>query len=72
MTYLPDINNHKFGNLLVPSLDHKELVDDDCGLPEHPIFSNYSKYLWKSHSRNPRINALSRTSADTDGTKKTK
>lgn len=30
---------------------HHEAEDDDLGLPEHPIYSNYSKYLWKSHKR---------------------
>jgi len=36
---------------LLPPFDHKEPKDDDCGLPQHPIFSNYSKYLWKGHTR---------------------
>jgi hypothetical protein len=36
---------------LLPPFDHKEAADDDCGLPEHPIFSNYVKYLWKGHTR---------------------
>ena len=26
---------------------HFEKEDDDLGLPQHPLFSNYSKYLWK-------------------------
>jgi len=36
---------------LLPPFAHKEPEDDDCGLPHHPIYSNYSKYLWKSHTR---------------------
>lgn len=36
---------------LLPPFAHKEPKDDDLGLPEHPIFSNYSKYLWTSHKR---------------------
>ena len=36
---------------LIPPFAHKEPKDDDLGLPEHPIFSNYSKYLWTSHKR---------------------
>lgn len=35
----------------LPPFDHKEAEDDDCGLPEHPIYSNYPKYLWTSHTR---------------------
>jgi hypothetical protein len=30
---------------------HHEKDDDDLGLPESPIDSNYSKYLWTSHKR---------------------
>jgi hypothetical protein len=30
---------------------HHEPEDDDLGLPESPISSNYSKYLWTSHKR---------------------
>jgi hypothetical protein len=36
---------------LLPPFAHKMPKDDDLGLPEHPIFSNYSKYLWTSHKR---------------------
>lgn len=36
---------------LLPPFEHKEPADDDCGLPQHPIYSNYSKYLWTSHAR---------------------
>lgn len=43
------IDSHKL--TLIPPFDHKEPVEDDCGLSEHPIFSNYSKYLWTSHKR---------------------
>jgi hypothetical protein len=31
----------------IPVFDHKEAVDDDCGLPENPIYANYPKYLWR-------------------------
>lgn len=36
---------------LVPPFEHKEPEDDDLGMPEHPIYSNYTKYLWKGHRR---------------------
>ena|ERR1051325_5331148 len=45
--------NHKL--TLLPPFEHKEPEDDDCGLPEHPIYSNYVKYLWKSHTRSGGI-----------------
>jgi hypothetical protein len=40
---------------LLPPFDHKEPEDDDCGLPEHPVYSDYSKYLWKGHKRSGGI-----------------
>jgi len=43
--------------MLLPHFDHKERADDDCGLPEHPIFSNYPKYLWKGHKRSGGVQA---------------
>ena len=46
---------------LIGSAGHKELPDDDCGLPEDPVFADYSKYLWKGHSENPRMLRQSRT-----------
>lgn len=30
---------------------HHEAEDNDLGLPEHPIYSNYSKYLWARHKK---------------------
>jgi hypothetical protein len=69
MKQLYNINTNKSTDLLIPALDHKEAEDDDCGLPEHPIFSNYAKYLWKSHSRNERIRTLGRVRENTDGNK---
>ena len=66
MKHLPNINNVELNDLLIPSFDHKELEDDDCGLPENPILSNYSKYLWKGHSRNPRIRSFARVRENLD------
>ncbi len=34
---------------LLPPFEHKAPEDDDSGLPEHPIYSDYSKHLWTSH-----------------------
>ena len=51
---------------LLPHFDHKERADDDCGLPEHPIFSNYPKYLWKTHARSGGIQAASASVQNAD------
>ncbi len=49
ITEFSNSESHKL--TLLPPFEHKEPKDDDLGLPEHPIFSNYSKYLWTSHKR---------------------
>ena len=36
---------------LLPPFEHKEPEDDDTGLPESPIYSNYVKYLWRARKR---------------------
>lgn len=41
--------------LTLPHFDHMEAIDNDCGLPEHPIYANYAKYLWTSHRRSGGI-----------------
>jgi hypothetical protein len=42
----------RVNRLLVPDIEHKEMPDhEDCGLPEHPIYANYTKYLWTSHTK---------------------
>ena len=72
MEHLSDTNNTEFSDLLIPSPEHTEPEDDDCGLPEDPIFSNYSKYLWKGHSENPRIRKNARLPENNDGYKNLK
>jgi hypothetical protein len=44
-----EIEDHSL--TLLPPFEHKEPKDDDLGLPEHPIYSNYAKYLWKGHTK---------------------
>jgi len=67
MKNLPNINNNKFTNLMPQALDHKEPKDTDCGLPENPIFSDYSKYLWKTRIRSGGIQSPNRSPENTDG-----
>jgi hypothetical protein len=66
MKQLPNIKPIEPVNLLIPPTNHKEPEDDDCGLPESPIFSNYSKYLWKGQSeiRIIRENAILQKHSD--------
>ena len=72
MKPLTSINNSEFKDLLIPSPDHKEAEDEDCGLPENPIFSNYSKYLWRGHNENRRIRKNAGLPEFTDGRKNLK
>jgi len=44
-----DIENHKL--TLLPPFEHKEPKDDDLGVSEHPIYSNYPKYQWTTHTK---------------------
>ena len=61
------IQNHKL--TLLPPFEHKEPVDDDCGLPEDPTFSNYAKYLWPSHTRTGGLRPSERSQENRDGRK---
>ena len=60
----PEPEDHRI--TLLPHFDHKESADDDCGPPEHPIFSNYAKYLWTSHRRSGGVQALDASAENTD------
>jgi len=46
---------------LVPHIDHKAPPDDDCGMPPHPIYGDYVKDLWRSHTRSGGVQSLVRS-----------
>jgi hypothetical protein len=60
----PALDDNKI--TLLPLFEHKEREDNDCGLPEHPIFSNYPKYLWKTHTRSGGVQAPNASIENTD------
>ena len=68
-------NDHVFDSALfdnriklLPRFEHKEVVDeDDVGPPHDPIFTDYYKYLWKSHTRSGGVRAPNRSPMNTDG-----
>ncbi|HEY0406464.1 MAG TPA: hypothetical protein VGC89_12105 [Pyrinomonadaceae bacterium] len=41
--------------------------DDDSGLPENPIYSNYSNRLWTAHTRHGARQSPNRSRENTDG-----
>lgn len=52
------VQSHK---LHIPPFEHKEPVDDDCGMPETPIANDYAKYLWTSHTKSGGVPSLVRS-----------
>ena len=40
---------------------------DDTGLPESPIYSNYSKHLWRAHARHGLVQSPNRSRENTNG-----
>ena len=40
---------------------------DDVGLPEHPIYSNFSKHLWTTHTRHGLVQSPNRSRENTNG-----
>jgi hypothetical protein len=42
-------------------------IEDDLGLPENPIYSNFSKHLWTTHTRHGLVQSPKRSRENTDG-----
>ena len=42
-------------------------VGDDSGLPESPIYSNFSRHLWTAHTRHGLVQSPNRSQETTDG-----
>ena len=40
---------------------------DDVGLPESPIYSNFSKNLWRTHARHGLVQSPNRSRENTNG-----
>ncbi len=40
---------------------------DDVGLPESPIYSNFTKNLWRTHPRHGLVQSPHRSREDTSG-----
>jgi hypothetical protein len=40
---------------------------DDTGLPESPIYSNFSKHLWRTHARHGLVQSPDRSRENTNG-----
>ena len=40
---------------------------DDTGLPESPIYSNFSRHLWTTHARHGLVQSPNRSRENTNG-----
>jgi hypothetical protein len=40
---------------------------DDAGLPESPIYSNFSRNLWRTHTRHGLVQSPNRSHENTNG-----
>ena len=40
---------------------------DDTGLPENPVYSNFSKHLWRTHARHGLVQSPNRSRENTNG-----
>lgn len=40
---------------------------DDIGLPESPIYSNFTRHLWRAHMRHRRVQSPNRSGESTSG-----
>jgi hypothetical protein len=42
-------------------------IGDDTGLPESPVYSNFSKHLWRTRTRHGLVQSPNRSRENTDG-----
>lgn len=58
---------HAVGSYAEDNFGTVKSVDDDQGLPESPIYSNFSKHLWTTHTRQGRVQSPDRSRANAVG-----
>ena len=67
-TMLPRLRKrHAVSSYLEDNLQVANAVEDDMGLPESPIYSNYAKHLWKAHTRHGGGPSPNKSHDNTDG-----
>ena len=63
---------HGVGNYFEDNSKTAKFEDDDMGLPENPIYSNFAKYLWHKHSRRGGTQSPSRLHVHTAAPRSTR
>jgi hypothetical protein len=57
--------NREVGSYGEDNAETARFEGDDVGLPESPIYSNYSKNLWRTHARDGAAQSPDRSREDT-------
>ena len=58
---------HSVGSYDEDNLKTAKPMEDDTGLPESPIYSNFSRHLWTTHGRHGRVQSHDRSRENTNG-----
>lgn len=58
---------HSVGGYDEDNLKTAKAAGDDTGLPESPIYSNFSKHLWRTHGRHGLVRSPNRSNENTNG-----
>jgi hypothetical protein len=59
--------NREVGNYAEDNSEAVRFEGDDVGLPESPIYSNFSKHLWRTHARHGLVQSPNRSRENTNG-----
>jgi hypothetical protein len=58
---------HSVSSYEADNLKTAKPAGDDTGLPESPIYSNFSRHLWRTHARHGLLQSPNRSRENTDG-----
>jgi len=59
--------NQEVGSYAEDNSEAARFEGDDVGLPESPIYSNFTKNLWRTHARHGLVQSPNRSRENTDG-----
>jgi hypothetical protein len=58
---------HSVSSYFEDNLKAARTEEDDSGLPESPVYSNFSEHLWTTHARHGLVQSPNRSRENTDG-----
>ncbi len=59
--------NREVGSYSEDNAETARFEGDDVGLPESPIYSNFTKHLWRAHSRHGLVQSPNKSRENTNG-----